>query len=140
MSARASLRDFITASAPDTWEIYGYPTQLGPFEDASKPVAVVIEQRTMTAGRNSPDDENGIPVDVELTVWVIVDATRGDNRDQVEDQLEDAAEQMIRILEAIPDQWWDGTATRNQYDPQKPAYDFTIRAAGAITDTQEEQP
>ncbi|MFB4348477.1 hypothetical protein [Microbacterium sp. CR_7] len=136
MSARASLRDFITASAPEAWEIYGYPTQLGPFEDASKPVAIVIEQRTMTAGRTSPD-ENGIPIDIELTVWVIVDATRGDNREQVENQLEDAAEQMILILEAIPDQWWDGVATRNQYDPQKPAYDFTIRAAGALT--QEEQ-
>ena len=140
MSARSDLKDLITASAPAGWEIYGYPTQLGPFEDASKPVAVVIEQRTMTAGRNSPDDENGIPVDIELTVWVIVDATRGDSRDEVEDELEDAAEQMIRILEAIPDQWWDGVATRNQYDTQKPAYDFTIRAAGAITpETQEEQ-
>lgn len=137
MSARSDLAELITAGAPDTWEIYPYPLQLGTFEDATKPVAVVIEQRTMTAGRTSPD-ENGIPVDVELTVWVIVDATRGDNRAQVEDQLDDAAEQMIRILEAIPEQNWDGTATRNQYDAQKPAYDFTIRAAGAIT--QEEQP
>lgn len=138
MSVRSDLADLITADAPDTWEIYPYPLQLGTFEDAEKPVAIVIEQRTMTAGRTSPDDENGIPVDVELTVWVIVDATRGDKREQVEDLLEDAAEQMIRILEAMPEQSWDGTATRNQYDPQKPAYDFTIRAAGALT--QEEQP
>lgn len=138
MSVRSDLAELITAGAPDTWEIYPYPLQLSTFEDAEKPVAIVIEQRMMTAGRTSPDDENGIPVDVELTVWVIVDATRGDNREQVEDLLEAAAEQMIRILEAIPEQSWDGTATRNQYDPQKPAYDFTIRAVGALT--QEEQP
>lgn len=138
MSVRSTLRDLIAADAPAGWEIYPYPLQLGSFEEADKPVAIVIEQRTLTAGRNSPDAENGIPVDVELTIWVIVDATRGDDREQVEDQLEEAAEQMIRILEALPDQSWDGTATRNQYDTQKPAYDFTIRAAGALT--QEEQP
>lgn len=133
MSVRSALRDLIAGHAPDTWEIYPYPLQLQPFEDAAKSVAIVIEQRTLTAGRNSPDAENGIPVDVELTVWVVVDATRGDDREQVEDDLEAAAEQMIRILELLPDQSWDGTATRNQYDPQKPAYDFTIRHPGALT-------
>lgn len=138
MSVRSELRDLIAADAPASWEIYPYPLQLGPFEDAAKPVAIVIEQHTLTAGRTSPDTVNGIPVDVELTIWVVVDATRGDDREQVEDELEAAAEQMIRILEALPDQSWDGTANRNQYDAQKPAYDFTIRAAGALT--QEEQP
>lgn len=138
MGARHDLRDLIAADAPAEWDIIAYPMQLPPLDDPAKPVAIIIEQRTLTAGRTSPDEVNGIPVDVELTVWVIVDATHGDTREQVEDLLEDAAEQMIRILEAIPEQSWDGTATRNQYDPQKPAYDFTIRAAGALT--QEEQP
>lgn len=133
MGARHDLRDLIAASAPDTWDIIAYPTQLNQLDDPSKPVAIIIEQRTIAAGRTSPDDVHGIPVDVELTVWVIVDASLGGDRDQVEDDLEVAAEQMIRILEQLPDQVWDGTATRNQYDPQKPAYDFTIRATGALT-------
>lgn len=131
MSARSDLRDLIAASAPEGWDIIPYPTQLDPLDNADKPVAIVIEQRTLTAARTSPD-ENGIPVDIELTVWVIVDATRGNDRPEVEDRLELAAEQMIRILEQLNEQSWDGTATRNQYDPQKPAYDFTIRAHGAL--------
>lgn len=132
MGARHDLKTLIADTAPDDWEIYGYPTQLGPLDNPAKPIAVIIEQRTITAGRTSPD-ETGIPVDVELTVWVLTDATLGDDRDAVEDRLELAAETMIRILEQLPEQVWDGTATRNQYDPQKPAYDFTIRANGALT-------
>lgn len=131
MSARTALRDLIAADAPADWDIIAHPKKLGPLDDHRKPVAIVIEQRTLTAGRTSPD-ENGIPVDVELVVWVIVDATRGDDADEVEDRLEAAAEQMIRILEALPEHNWDGTTTRNQYDPQKPAYDFIIRAQGAL--------
>lgn len=136
MGARHDLRDLIALSAPAEWDIIGYPTQLNALDDPAKPVAIVIEQRTITAGRTSPDDA-GIPVDVELTVWVIVDASRGDDRDEVEDRLEAAAEQMIQILEQLPEQVWDGTANRNQYDPQKPAYDFTIRATGALTPEEE---
>ncbi|OJU42020.1 MAG: hypothetical protein BGN97_04500 [Microbacterium sp. 69-10] len=133
MGARHDLRDLIAASAPDTWDIIAYPTQLSPLDNPAKPVAIVIEQDTIASGDTSPDDEHGIPVTVTLNVWVIVDATLGSDREQVEDDLEAAAERMIRILEQLPDQWWDGTANRNQYDPQKPAYDFTIRAAGALT-------
>lgn len=133
MGARHDLRDLIAADAPADWDIIGYPTQLAPLDNPHKPVAINIEQRSITTGRTSPDEAGNIPVLVELTVWVIVDATRGADRDEVEDRLEAAAEQMIRILEKVPDQWWDGSATRNQFDPQKPAYDFTIRAAGALT-------
>jgi hypothetical protein len=133
MGARHDLKTLIQESAPTDWEIYGYPTQLGPLDDPTKPIAVIIEQRTITAGRTSPDDENGIPVDVDLTVWVLTDATLGDDREAIEDRLEAATEHMIRILEQLPEQVWDGTATRNQYDQQKPAYDFTIRAHGALT-------
>ena len=131
MSARSDLRDLIAADAPDDWEITAYPAQLGPLDNPAKPIAIVIEQIAIAAGRTSPDAK-GIPVSVELHVWVIVDATRGDDRDEVEDRLEDATEQMIRILETLPEHNWDGTANRNQYDPQKPAYDFTIRAEGAL--------
>ncbi|QMU97981.1 hypothetical protein FVO59_12795 [Microbacterium esteraromaticum] len=131
MGARHDLRDLIAAGAPDGWEIFGYPAQLNTLDDPTKPVAIVIEQRTITAARTSPD-ANGIPVDVELTVWVIVDATLGETREEVEDRLELAAEHMIQILEQLDAQTWDGTAGRNQYDPQKPAYDFTIRAQGAL--------
>lgn len=131
MSARSDLRDLIAADAPEDWEIIPYPTQLNTLDDPRKKVAIVIEQRTITSGRTSPDAD-GIPIEVELVVWVIVDATRGDDRDGVEDRLEAAAEQMIRILEQLPDHVWDGSTTRNQYDPQKPAYDFTIRAHGAL--------
>lgn len=135
MSARSDLADLIQASAPDTWEIYPYPLQLGTFEDASKPVAIVIEQRNIGASQFSPDGVE-IPVAVELAVWVVVDATRGDSRADVEDLLEDAAEQLIRILLKLPDDSWDGTAERTGYDAQKPAYQFTIRAAGAITEEE----
>ena len=131
MGARHDLRDLIAANAPDGWEIIGHPAQLNALDDPTKPVAIVIEQRTITAGRTSPD-VNGIPVDVDLTVWVVVDASLGDDREQVEDRLELAAEQMIRILEQLDEQTWAGAAGRNQYDPQKPAYDFTIRAQGAL--------
>lgn len=131
MSARTDLRDLIAAAAPAEWDVIPYPTQLDPLDDAAKPVAIVIEQITIASARTSPDDA-GIPVDVELHVWVVVDATRGDDRGEVEDRLEAAAEQMIRILEQLDEQVWDGTANRNQYDPQKPAYDFTIRAHGAL--------
>jgi|GEM_PF-5106876 len=137
MSARSSLAELITAAAPATWDVIPYPTRLQPLDNDDKPVAIVIEQRTLTAGNTSPT-ETEIPVDVELTVWVIVDASLGRDRNEVEDLLEEAAEGMIRILEQLPDDNWDGVATRNQYDEQKPAYDFTIRAQGSIT--QEDTP
>lgn len=137
MGARTDLAALISAAAPAGWDVIPYPTQLQPLDNPDKPVAVVIEQRAITAGRTSPDP-NGTPVAVELTVWVIVDASRGDDRADVEDRLEEAAEALVLIFEELPDDMWDGTATRNQYDPQKPAYDFTIRAAGALT--QEETP
>lgn len=137
MSARSSLAELITAAAPTTWDVIPYPTKLAPLDRHGKPVAIVIEQRTLQAGKTSPTATE-IPVDVELTVWVIVDASLGRDRNDVEDILEDAAFEMIRILEQLPDDNWDGVATRNQYDEQKPAYDFTIRAQGSIT--QEDTP
>lgn len=140
MSARSDLRDLIaTDPAASSWEIYPYPVKLAPFEDATKPVAVVIEQRNIVAGTFSPDD-SGIPVASDIALWVVVDATRGDSAEHVEDQLEDAALDVIRILQRLPEDNWDGTAERTSYDPQKPAYQFTITAAGKITpdaDTEE---
>jgi hypothetical protein len=132
MSARSDLAGLIEAVKPATWTVYPYPANLGPFEDSSHPVAIVIEQRTILSGATSPDD-NGIPVGIDLIAWVVVDGTRGDSLADTEDLLEQAAEQMIRILEPLPTHVWDGTAARDQYDPQKPAYQFPIRAAGALT-------
>lgn len=139
MSARTDLQQLIAPAAPSTWEIYPYPVKLAPLEDAAKPVALVIEQRTIAAGQFSPDDA-GIPVVADLAVWVVVDATRGDDLADVEELLEDAALQLIRILQQLPEDNWDGTAERTSYDPQKPAYQFTISAAGTIepaADTEE---
>lgn len=132
MSARSDLAGLIAAVAPDTWDVIPFPKRLRTFEDPDKPVAVVVEQRTVAAGQFSPDGVS-IPVQVELAVWVIVDATRGDEEWLVEDRLEEAVEEMIRILTPMPEHVWDGTAARDEYDPQKPAYQFTIRAAGALT-------
>jgi hypothetical protein len=132
MGARHDLKTLIAAAAPDTWEIYGYPTQLTPLDDATKPIAIVIEQRSITAGTFSPDGDS-IPVAVEIAVWIVIDASTGRDRDELEDELEAAAEQMIRILLPMPNDVWDGAAERTSYDAQKPAYQFTIRAAGALT-------
>lgn len=137
MSARSDLAGLIAAVAPLTWTVHPAPVKLTPLDDADKPVAVVVEQRAMVSGTTSPD-QNGIPVQVELTVWVIVDGARGEDLATIEDQLEDAAEEMIRILEPMPNHVWDGTATRDFYDEQKPAYQFTIRASGAITGEDDE--
>lgn len=133
MSARTDLADLIAQDAPDTWEIYAYPASLAPFDDATKPVAVVVEQRTIAAGTTSPD-ANGLPVGVELLVWVVVDGALGDNPADLEDTLEAAAETMIRLLEPLHGHEWNGDAIRDNYDTQKPAYQFTIRATGAITE------
>lgn len=132
MSARSALAALIRDAAPDTWDVIGYPTRLRTFDDPNKPVAVVVEQRGLATGSTSPDD-NGIPISTTLAVWVVVDGSRGDNPDVVEDELEAATEQMIRILEPLPEHVWDGEATRDAYDNQKPAYLFTIRADGALT-------
>lgn len=132
MSARSDLKTLIQADAPDAWEIYGYPTQLGVLDDPNKPIAVVIEQRTIAAGQFSPDGDS-IPVTTELALWVVIDATLGDSRETIEDLLDTAVEQMIRILLPMPGSNWDGTAERTSYDAQKPAYQFTIRATGALT-------
>lgn len=132
MSARSDLAGLIAANAPDTWDVISYPTRLGPLDDPSKPVAIVVEQRGIATGNTSPDD-NGIPVSATLAVWVVVDGSRGDNPDVTEDELEAAAEEMIRILQPLPEHVWDGDSTRDAYDNQKPAYLFTIRADGALT-------
>lgn len=137
MGARGDLKTLIEAGAPATWDIIGYPTQLGVLDDPAKPIAIVIEQRNVAAGKFSPDGDS-IPIDVELVVWIVVDATQGDDRDELEDLLEESVEQMIRLLVPMPNDNWDGTAERTSYDTQKPAYQFTIRAPGVIT--QEEQP
>jgi hypothetical protein len=133
MSARSDLAALIQGAAPATWDVIGYPARLRTLDDPAKPVAVVIEQRNIASGATSPD-ANGIPVAVTLAVWVIVDAARGDNAGETEDELEAAAETMIRILEPLPDHVWDGDAARDAYDNQKPAYLFQIRAAGALTE------
>lgn len=137
MTARSQLRDLIQDKAPDTWELYPHPVNLAPLDDPAKPVAIVIEQRSVTAGAFSPDG-NGITLAVELSAWVIVDGSLGDDLDVVEDRLEEAVETMIRILEPLPGHVWDGTANRDTYDDQKPAYTFTIRAAGALTTEETE--
>lgn len=131
MSARSDLKAELEPHAPDEWEIFAHPIGLGPLDDPAKPVAIVIEQRQIAASRFSPDEE--IPVDLSLVVWVVVDASLGDDYADVEDRLEDAAETMIRLLEPLRDTGWDGTATREAYDDQKPAYQFPISAVGAIT-------
>lgn len=132
MSARTQLADAIRAEAPETWTVYGFPTRLRTFDDPAKPVAIVVEQRGLEADRFSSDGAR-IPVVVSLAVWVVVDGSRGGNSDDVEDLLEGSAESMIRILEPLADPVWDGTAERTSYDEQKPAYQFTLRVSGHIT-------
>lgn len=132
-SARAQLAEQIVAGgAPDHWAIYPYPTSLRPFEDPTKTVAIVIEQANVTAGPTSPDAA-GIPVQLELWAWVVVDGTRGLAPALLEDLLDEQLELMIGVLSPLPAHVWDGAAERTQYDDGKPAYRFTIRAAGAIT-------
>nr|WP_278101898.1 hypothetical protein [Microbacterium proteolyticum] len=133
MSARSNLKALIEGSEhyPDTWTVYDFPTRLQTFEDATKPVAIVIEQRELEAGSTSPD-EHGIPISVDLLVWVVVDGTRGVRLPQLEDELEAAAETMIRILEPLADDAWNGAATRDAYDEQKPAYRFPVSGTGRI--------
>lgn len=137
MTARQQLADLIAASAPETWEIIPHPTRLRPFDNPAKPVAIVVEQRGIQSGKWSPDGVS-IPTEVALAVWVIVDGARGADAGPTEDNLEAAAESMIRILEPLSDEVWDGLAERDMYDDQKPAYQFTIRAGGALT-TEEQQ-
>jgi hypothetical protein len=132
MSGRSQLADLIAASAPETWEIIPHPTRLRPFDNPAKPVAIVVEQRAIQSGKWSPDGVS-IPVETAFAVWVIVDGARGADAGPTEDDLEAAAETMIRILEPLAAEVWDGTAERGSYDDQKPAYQFTIRAAGALT-------
>jgi len=132
MSARTDLAALVTAAAPANWEVHPYPTQLSTFDDPAHDVGIVIEQRTMTTGAFS-DDPDSLPVVVELALWVIVDGSRGEALGDLEDRLEAAAEQVVRILAQLPHDVWNGTATRDAYDAQKPCYQFTISAAGALT-------
>lgn len=132
MSARSDLAGLIREHMPDSWQLHDHPIGLLPFDDAGKPVAVVIEQRSITAGTTPPAGDQ-LRVGVELALWVVVDGSRGADSGDLEDQLEAAAEQMIAILEPLPEHVWDGAAVRDAYDAQKPAYQFTIRAAGALT-------
>lgn len=134
MSARSDLKALLEPRAPEGWDIFDYPTRLRTFDDPTKPVAIVIEQRTYKLGRFSAD-ENGTPIDAELLVWVVVDGARGDDLDEIEDDLEAALEQLIQILESLelPAHVWDGTATRDEYDDQKPAYQLSLTAAGYLT-------
>lgn len=132
MSARSDLAGLIAAQAPDTWQIYPYPATLRTFDDPAKTVAIVVEQRTVTAGTFSPTDLL-TPVQVELVVWVVVDGSRGEDPGNLEDRLEEAVERMIRILEPLPEHAWTGGAARDDYDPQKPCYGFTLRFGGNLT-------
>lgn len=132
MSARSDLADLIRSAAPESWDVIGVGKRLRPFTDSGKDVAVVIEQRGIEASPFSSDGAT-IPVVVTLVAWVIVDGSRGDDEDEVEDRLDAAAVSMIRILEPFAQAAWDGMAERNAYDAQKPAYTFTIRFDGSIT-------
>lgn len=132
MSARSDLYDLIAPAAPVSWEILPYPTRLRTFDDPAHDIGVIIEQRTIQTGDYS-DDPNSLPVVVELALYVIADGSRGDDLNTIEDRLEAATEQMVRILAQLPDHVWDGQAVRDTYDDQKPCYTFTIRAAGALT-------
>lgn len=132
MSVRSILADSIRADAPDSWDVLDVGQRLRSFTDSTKNVAVVVEQRGIATQRFSSDGER-IPVEVTLAVWVVVDASRGQDTGDVEDLLEEAAEQMIRILEPLESSVWDGTAERTAYDEQKPAYQFTVTFAGHIT-------
>jgi len=132
MSTRSEVADKIRAEAPDEWDVHDVPLRLRSFTDATKLVAIVVEQRGLVASPFSSDGVE-IPVEVNLSVWVIVDASRGEGADVIEDRLEDAAEQLIRIFEPLAESVWDGTAERTSYDEQKPAYQFPLRFTGTIT-------
>lgn len=135
MSARQQLADLIRQNAPETWEVFGHPAkgaELTNFQFAAKPVAIVVEQRSIQAGQFS-DDGVTVGVGVILGVWVVVDGARGGTPADVEDTLEIAVEEMVKLLAPFPDHVWDGVAERNSYDEQKPAYLFTITAAGDLT-------
>lgn len=126
------MAEKIAVDAPADWEIHHVGVRLRSFSDPEKLVAIVVEQRGLVASRFSSDGVE-IPVEVNLSVWVIVDAARGDSSEVVEDRLEEAAETMIRILDPLTDSAWDGVADRTAYDEQKPAYQFNLRFAGTIT-------
>lgn len=139
VSARSVLADLIRADAPDTWQVYGYPIKGGAISTAmtaAQPVAVVVEQRTIAASRFSATPES-IPVELGLTVWVVVDGTRGETAEVIEDRLEGALESLIRILSSLPDHLWDGTAERSTYNEQQPAYSFLINNATATIEESE---
>jgi len=131
VTARSSLAELITKDVPDEWLVLPYPDALRTFE-ASQPVAVVIESTNVAVGETSPDGDS-IPLVWTLTVWIVVDGSRGDTVDVIEDRLDDALETVIRCLSALPAHVWDGTADRTAYDTQKPAYRLTITAHGTIT-------
>lgn len=135
MSVRSELAAAITAdeSKPPRWEIFDRPRRLPPFTDPSWDVAIVIEQRGLMASRFSSDGVE-IPVEISVSVWVVVDGSRGDDDGTIEDRLEEAAEAMIRILEPLAAPVWDGTAERTSYDEQKPAYQFPLRVIGKIVE------
>lgn len=136
MSARSDLASLIEASAPDTWEIVPVGQRLRAFTDSGKPVSIVVEQRGLESDRFSSDGER-IPVVVTLAVWVVVDGARGASANDTEDLLEAATEDMIRIFEPLTLHVWDGTAERTAYDEQKPAYQFSLKVAGHITQEEE---
>lgn len=136
MSTRSEVADKIRLEAPEGWEIHHVGLRLRGFTDPEKLVAIVVEQRGIAAARFSSDGVE-IPVDVTLAVWVIVDAARGDSAEVIEDRLEEAAEELIRIFEPLGEAVWDGTAERTSYDEQKPAYQFTLRFTGTITQEEE---
>ncbi|WP_345751381.1 hypothetical protein [Microbacterium rhizophilus] len=133
MSARNDLAALIAIDAPESWAIYPYPVNLGPFEDPAKSVALVVEQTSIASGVTSSDGER-IPVEAELHAWIVVDGSRGDQPDVLEARLEEALEHMIRALNVLPDHVWDGRAERAKFDQSKPAYRVTVKAPGHITE------
>lgn len=136
-SVRKQLADRLRPDLPVGWDLVDRPKRLGAFLPGVL-VTIVIEQRGLATDRFSSDGES-IPVQSELAVWVIVDGSQGTDEGELEDRLELAAEWMIRELEVLVDEAWDGTAERGAYDAQKPAYQFPVRVTGTIEQTDPEE-
>ena len=132
MNARKALAEKIRPDLPAAYRVIDYPDALRML-DHRTPAAIVIEGTSIATGDTSPDGAR-IPIVWTLSLWVVVDGSRGDLPADTEDRLDEALEATIRALVKLPAHLWDGTAERTQYDTQKPAYRLTITAHGHITE------